>query len=304
MKPWTNELIISMLFDSGLTVDGDVYGLHICVNIVNSCAFVRPRSLSGDRWDFQVLIIWCQVPCERSHKAAERGEGHSELMWRVNSCGLAWLFSRYVSLHGLPLTPVNGGRRSSRGYFPAIVIPLWFAMQSANSWSRTLKRQISFILRKGETRKQKSKSGRRRQIRVKLVATLSCVTGTFHKAARASKLTPVSITTCAQFPPSPHASVFFLSATRSDWLLSLLTFFRGCYNTQWLALCSASTHYHLSVRTFIFCSFFCVCVFVSLKPASKLLLIYENMSGRRGGGRDASLASFFLYQFDTVDRNT
>lgn len=40
-----------------LTVNGDVYSLDVCVDIVDSCAFVRPCSLSGDRWDFQVLVV-------------------------------------------------------------------------------------------------------------------------------------------------------------------------------------------------------------------------------------------------------
>lgn len=40
-----------------LTVDGDVDGLDICVDVIDSCALIRPRSLPADRWDFQVLVI-------------------------------------------------------------------------------------------------------------------------------------------------------------------------------------------------------------------------------------------------------
>lgn len=57
-----------------LTVDCDVDGLDICVDVIDSCALVRPRSLPADRWDFQVLVIWCHVPYERSrtHKAEKK----------------------------------------------------------------------------------------------------------------------------------------------------------------------------------------------------------------------------------------
>ncbi len=67
---------------SALTVDSDVYSLDICVDIINSCAFVCSCSLSGDRWDFQVLIVGCQVPCERSHTQS------SEAMQQADSYGL------------------------------------------------------------------------------------------------------------------------------------------------------------------------------------------------------------------------
>lgn len=46
----------------GLTVDGDVDSLGICVDVVDSCAFVSSCSVSGDRWNFQVLIVCCQIP--------------------------------------------------------------------------------------------------------------------------------------------------------------------------------------------------------------------------------------------------
>lgn len=49
--------MFSFFGQSGLTVDGDVYGLDVCIDIVDGCAFVSPSSMSGDRWDFQVLIV-------------------------------------------------------------------------------------------------------------------------------------------------------------------------------------------------------------------------------------------------------
>lgn len=66
-----------------LTVDGDVDGLDICVDVIDSCALVRPRSLPADRWDFQVLVIWCHVPYERSrtHKAEKNGRKRRK-KWR------------------------------------------------------------------------------------------------------------------------------------------------------------------------------------------------------------------------------
>lgn len=52
-----HRLINKQLWFLLLTVDGDVDGLNICVDIVDSCALVRPGSLPGDGWDFQVLIV-------------------------------------------------------------------------------------------------------------------------------------------------------------------------------------------------------------------------------------------------------
>lgn len=50
---------------TGLTVDGDIYGLNIGANIIDSCAFIRPSSLSANRGYFQILVFWCQISCEK-----------------------------------------------------------------------------------------------------------------------------------------------------------------------------------------------------------------------------------------------
>lgn len=59
MKRMTFSLRRTMF--SGLTVDCDVDGLCVGVNVVDSRTLVRPCFLPGDCRDFQVLIVWCDV---------------------------------------------------------------------------------------------------------------------------------------------------------------------------------------------------------------------------------------------------
>lgn len=65
-KMYSFHLSYSSINSGLLTVDGDVYCLNICVNVIDSCALVCPSSLPADRWDFQVLVIRCHISCKRS----------------------------------------------------------------------------------------------------------------------------------------------------------------------------------------------------------------------------------------------
>lgn len=136
-------------FGGGLTVDSDIYSLNICINIVDGCAFIRPCSLSGDRWDFQVLIVWCQVPYERSHAQSGR-----KWRWtfRVNAMSQQ-LWPRLLLSHSVSLlasgkvivTLVHGeeGVKCWLWTFATIIIHLvnwiyvcfWTVMPCSNNYS-------------------------------------------------------------------------------------------------------------------------------------------------------------------------
>lgn len=79
-------------WSGALTVDCDVYGLGVSVDVVDSRALVRPRFLPGDCWDLQVLVIRCDVSYHRSHtrahthKVGENGDSRSALIPQVSSC--------------------------------------------------------------------------------------------------------------------------------------------------------------------------------------------------------------------------
>lgn len=106
-KPYQQYLFTYIFFfyiqqRSGLTVDCDIYSLDICVDVVNSCALICPCSLPGDRWDFQVLIIWCHVPYESSGTHNGRNwSGSFGVNDQVNSCGLD------CYLHNVSVWPVG-----------------------------------------------------------------------------------------------------------------------------------------------------------------------------------------------------
>lgn len=156
-----------------LTVDGDVDGLDICVDVIDSCALIRPRSLPADRWDFQVLVIWCHVPCERSrtHKAEKKerkkksGDGHlgveakSQHLWPRRS-----FQARRCCCEARGRSTSTGAEPCYRGW--------WWCNSSTEdvcSWdaTRTAAENLFLVLTKNEKKKQRWERRRGSEMRMK-----------------------------------------------------------------------------------------------------------------------------------------
>lgn len=123
---------------SGLTVDGDIHSLDVCVDIIDSCALVCPCSLSGDRWDLQVLIIWCHVAYKGSDTQCEKSrQGHSGLMWHINSCSLNCCFHNVLLLGLWESNCHTGALGKSKKVLISIFVtmeiplPLWKMIQNS-----------------------------------------------------------------------------------------------------------------------------------------------------------------------------
>lgn len=231
-----------------LTVDGDVYSLHICVDVIDSCALVRARSLPADRWDFQVLIIWCHVPYERSHTESGRkwrwsfrANAASQQLWppcsfpervaaqasqKVSGLTLMWRKRRRVSLI---LILVRGGNSSTYAD-PCLLLRCDAEQRIQRIYFRHEQNKDRSV-----TQKWKTPEWQERRILLSLAATRSGTTGEICAASCVSKCARVDTVTRAQ-SCLWCSSVVSLKAYKAQFLSSL-TYFRGRYDTLWLALC-------------------------------------------------------------------